>query len=70
MVATAALAATILASVLASEFPDLAENFLENLGSVPVGEGDPASGLVFLLIFLLAMGLFILVLGGLEIALN
>ena len=71
--ATAALAATILASVLASEFADLAENFLENLGTVPIVEADPASWLVVLLLLIfLAMGLIILVfiLGDPELALN
>jgi hypothetical protein len=73
-VATAALALTILASVLASEFADLAEKFLENLGAIPVGEDDLASGLIVLLIFL-AMGLIIVVilvfiLGDPELALN
>jgi len=71
-VATAALAATILASVLASEFCDLAENFLENLGTVPIVEADPASWLVVLFLIFLAMGLIILVLilGDPELALN
>ena len=71
--ATAALALTILASVLASEFADLAENFLENLGTVPIVEADPASWLVVLLLLIfLAMGLIILVfiLGDPELALN
>ena len=71
--ATAALAAMILASVLASEFADLAENFLENLGAVPIVEADPASWLVVLLLLIfLAMGLIILVLilGDPDLALN
>jgi hypothetical protein len=75
-VATAALALTILASVLASEFSDLAENFLENLGAVPIVEADPASWLVVLLLLIfLTMGLIIVVilvfiLGDPELALN